>query len=414
MRKTLIFSFFCLLIGAANLFGQSADVGIKPNFAGGEVVTVAPGKIVLQTKDGTIEIALTDATQYKRIPPENPILPAAVASKFEDIEVGDKLLVTGVVAADKKSVPAKAIYLLSKSDIASKNTKEQEKWKTRGISGQVKTVNPQSKEIVVSVRGVAGSSNITVTPKDNAKLLRYAPDSVNYNQAKTSGFADIKTGDMIRALGDKSADGATLSAEEVVTGAFQTIAGTITAINPEKNEITINNIQTKKDVTIALGKNTVAKQFPAELAQRLAMVQMMQAGGGIQSGGQGGMRPPQNSAQTGGGQPAGQSQGGQTGQNRMGAGNGGMRRGGGSIDDMLEGFQNITIADLKVGEMVAASSTKSADPSAQVTAIKLLSGVEPFLKTPQTSGGGRRSGQGAQGGQDSGISIPGLDGIGFP
>ena len=414
MRKTFILSFLCLLIGAANIFGQSSDVGIKPNFAGGEVVTVAPGKIVLLTKDGTIEVALADTTQYKRIPPENPILPAAVASNFDEIGVGDKLLVTGAVSADKKSVPAKAIYLLSKSDIANKNVKEQEKWKTRGISGQVKAVDPQSKAITVSLRGVSGSSNIIVTPKDNAKLLRYAPGSVNYNEAKTSGFADIKTGDMIRALGDKSADGAMLSAEEVVTGAFQTIAGTITAINTEKNEITVNNIQTKKDVTIALGKNTVAKQFPAELAQRLAMFQMMQAGGsGTQPGGQSGVRPPQNANQSGGTRPSGQPQGGQPGQNRMGQGGGGMRRGG-SIDDMLDGFQNITIADLKVGEMVAASSTKNADPSVQVTAIKLLSGVEPFLKTPQISGGGRRGGQGGQGGQDSGISIPGLDGIGFP
>ena len=413
MRKTFILSFMCLLLGAANIFGQSSDVGIKPNFAGGEVVTVAPGKIVLLTKDGTIEVALAETTQYKRIPPENPILPAAVASNFDEIGVGDKLLVTGAVSADKKSVPAKAIYLLSKSDIANKNVKEQEKWKTRGISGQVKAIDPQSKAITVSVRGVAGSSNIIVTPKDNAKLLRYAPGSVNYNEAKTSGFADIKTGDMIRALGDKSADGATLTAEEVVTGAFQTIAGTITAINTEKNEITINNIQTKKDVTIALGKNTVAKQFPAELAQRLAMFQTMQSGGGTQPSGQGGVRPPQNANQSASAQPSGQPQGGQSGQNRMGQG-GGMRRGGGSIDDMLDGFQNITIADLKVGEMVAASSTKNADPSVQVTAIKLLSGVEPFLKTPQISGGGRRGGQSAQGGQDSGFSIPGLDGIGFP
>ena len=95
----------------------------------------------------------------------------------------------------------------------------------------------------------------------------------------------------------------------------------------------------------------------------------------------------------------------------MGQG-GGMR--GGSIDDMLERFPNITIGDLKVGDMVAVSSTKGANLE-NVTAIKLLSGVEPFLKTPQfPQGGGRRGGGGGQGGQDSGFSIPGLDGIGFP
>ena len=407
MRKILFLSFLILVISAVSIFAQSSDVGIKPNYAGGEVMTLTAEKIVLQTKDGTIEVALTDKTQYKRIPPENPILPAAVASNFSEISVGDKLLVTGTVSTDKKSVPAKAVYLLSKSDIAEKNSKEQDKWKTRGISGQVKTVNPQTKEITVALRGVAGASDIKVTPKDNAKLLRYAPDSINYYEAKTSSFTDIKSGDMIRALGDKSADGATLSAEELVTGAFQTIAGTITAINPEKNEITINNIQTKKPITIVVGKNTVAKQFPAEMAQRMAQFQMMQASG-VQPGQGGGMRPPQT-AQAGGGQTQGSGQPQQQGQNRMGAGGGGGMRGG-NLDDMLDRFPNITIADLKVGDMIAASSTKGAD-TAQVTAIKLVSGVEPFLKTPQIAGGGRRGGQG---GQDSGFSIPGLDGAGFP
>ncbi|CAN5249130.1 hypothetical protein BH20ACI1_BH20ACI1_21880 [soil metagenome] len=403
MRKTFILLVLCVLVSAVNIFAQSSDVGIKPNFAGGEVTSVAAGKIVLQTKDGAIEVALTDKTQYKRIPPENPILPAAVASSFDEIEVGDKLLVTGTVSEDKKLVPAKAVYLLSKSDIAKKNASEQEKWKTRGISGQIKVINPQTKEIIVTVRGVANSTDVIVTPKDNAKLLRYAPDSVNYNEAKVSAFTDIKSGDMIRAYGDKSADGSTLKAEEVVTGAFQTIAGTITAINPEKNEITINNIQTKKDITIVVGKNTIAKQFPAEMAQRMAMMQAMQASGA--QPGQGGMRPPQNKQADGKEQPPSQP----AGQNRMGQ-VGGMRGGGGSIDDMLERFPNITVADLKVGDAVAVSSTKGTNLE-NVTAIKLLSGVEPFLKTPQIPQGGRR---GNQGGQDSGFNIPGLDGIGFP
>ena len=411
MKKKFILLVLCMTVSAASIFAQSSDVGIKPNFAGGEVTSVVAGKIVLQTKDGAIEVNLTDQTQYKRIPPENPILPAAVASKFDEIEVGDKLLVTGTVSADKKSVPAKAVYLLSKSDIAQRNVKDQEKWRTRGISGQIKSINPQTKEITVAIRGVANSTDVTVTPKDNAKLLRYAPDSVNYNEAKPSSFADLKSGDMIRAYGDKSADGATLKAEEVLTGTFQTIAGTITAVNPEKNEITINNIQTKKDVTIVVGKNTVAKQFPAEMAQRLAMVQMMQARG-MQPGQGGGMRPPQSNQTSGQAQPPSRPAG-QTdqpaGQNRTGQG-GGMR--GGSIDDMLERFPNITVADLKVGEMVAVSSTKGTSLE-NVTAIKLLSGVEPFLKTPQFPQGGGRRGNG-QGGQDSGFSIPGLDGIGLP
>ena len=395
MRKTFIFTALLVFLTATNLWAQTADVGIKPNFAGGEVKSVAAGKIVLQTKDGAIEVVLADKTEYKRVPPDNPSLKAAVAANFADIGVGDKLLVTGMVSEDKKTIPAKAVYLLSKSDIAQKQAKEQAEWRTRGISGQIKAINPQTKEITVSVRGIAGSRDVTLSPKETAEFLRYAPNSVSYNEAQKSSFSEIKTGDMIRALGDKNADGTTFSAERVLTGAFQTVAGTITAIDAEKGEITLNNIQTKKDVIVVIGKNTVAKQFPAEMAQRMAQFQMMQASG-IQPGGQTGARPPQA------GQQSGQAQGqmpNQTGQ------------GGGSIDDMLERFPNVTIGDLKVGEMIAVSSTKTADQE-RVTAIKLLSGVEPFLKVPQSMpGGGRRNNQG---GQDSGFSIPGLDGIGFP
>ncbi len=392
MQKTFTFIVLFLLLGVANLLAQSADIGIKATLAAGEVTSVATDKIVLQTKDGTIEVVLSDKTEYKRIPPENPILPAAVASSFSEIGVGDKLLVTGKVSEDKKLISAKAVYLLTKSDIAQKNTKEREEWKTRGISGQIKAINPTTKEITVSVRSIIGSKNVMVTPKDQARILRYAPDSVDYNQAVASSFSEIKVGDSLRALGDKNTDGSTLSAEKIISGAFQTIAGTITAINTEKNEITINSIQTKKDITITVGKNSVLKQFPAEMAQRMAQFQIAQASG-IQPGGQGGTRPPQGNA------PGGQ------------VGGAGFRGGGGgSIDDMLERFPNITVADLKVGEMIAASSTKGANTE-RITAIKLLSGVEPFLKTPQLPQGGRRNGQG---GQDSGFSIPGLEGADFP
>jgi hypothetical protein len=91
----------------------------------------------------------------------------------------------------------------------------------------------------------------------------------------------------------------------------------------------------------------------------------------------------------------------------MGGGPGGA--GGGNIDDMIERFPNITVADLKVGDMIALSSTKNGAAD-KIKAIKLLAGVEPFLRmAAATSGGGRRGG-----GVEGGFSIPGLDGIGFP
>ncbi len=406
MRKLSILSVFMMLFGSIflSVSAQTADVGIKPNFVGGEVISVVANKIILQTKDGAIEAVLSAKTEYKKIPPDNPNLKAAIDSNLSEVGAGDKVLITGVVSADKKTIPAKTVYLLTKSDIAQKQVKETEKWQTRGISGRVTAVNPQTKEITVSVRGVMGEKATVVNLKGDTKFRRYAPDSVNFSESLKSSFGEIQTGDMIRAVGEKNADASTLSAEEIVTGAFQTVGGTVTAIDSAKNEITINNIQTKKAVTIVIGKNSVLKQFPAEMAQRMAQFQTMQAGG-VQPGQSGAVRPPRGNQPA----PPARPQGETPNQMNQGRGQGGMRgAGGGNIDDMLERFPNITVESLKIGDMIAVSSSKTADQE-RITAIKLLSGVEPFLKTHQASGqtGGRRS-------QDTGFSIPGLEGGSLP
>ncbi len=83
----------------------------------------------------------------------------------------------------------------------------------------------------------------------------------------------------------------------------------------------------------------------------------------------------------------------------------------GDINEMFERMPVITIADLKAGDMIAVSSTKTADPT-KITAIRLLAGIEPFVtaaQMPNANGRGR-----GRGGQDSNFSIPGLDGFDMP
>ena len=397
-QKTILLTLFVFLASVSSIVrAQDASAGIKPSVVPGEVSSVSASEIILQTKDGAVSAVLSDKTEYKRVSPENPSLKSAVAATFADIGAGDKVIVTGIMASDKKSIPARAVYLMTKADITGKQTKDQEQWKTRGISGQVAAVNAQTKEITVTSRGMMGETKTLLALKDNAVFRRYAQDSVSYNEAKTSSLDEIKVGDSIRALGDKSADGASFKAEEIISGSFQTVGGTITAIDAAKNEITISNIQTKKPVTVIIGQNSVLKQFPAEMAQRLAA---SQAGGGMQP--PAGMRPPQGSQPGGQNNPQGQNP-----PNGMRPGGGRGMRGAGGIDEMLERFPTITIADLKVGEMIAFSSTKGANAE-RMTAIKLLSGVEPFMKAPQAAG----NNSGRRGGADSGFSIPGLEGGG--
>ncbi len=395
MRKILFLSFFIALFGGiVSSVSAQTEGAIKSSLISGEVKSVSTEKIVLQTKDGLLDAILSDKTVYKRVPPENPKSP--VDSSFSEIGVGDKVVVSGIPANDMKSIPTRTVYLMTKADISQKQTKELGEWKTRGVSGRITAVNPQTKEITITTPGLMGAKTTVLTPKDNADFLRYAQDSVSYSEAKKSSFTEIAIGDSIRALGDKSEDGATFKAEKILTGAFQTVVGTVTAVNAEKGEITISNFQTKKTMTIVVDKSSLLKQFPADMAQRMAQMQAMAAAGGGNM-----IRPPQ-----GGNQQGNQNQQQNPNQNQMNQN--GVNRGGGSLDDMLERFPTITVADLKVGEMIAVNSTKTANQE-RITAIKLVSGVEPFTKVPQMpNGGGNR--QGGGGGVNSSFTIPGFDG----
>ncbi|HKX82620.1 MAG TPA: hypothetical protein VJL58_00240, partial [Pyrinomonadaceae bacterium] len=94
---------------------------MKPSVASGDVISVSPAKIVLQTKDGAVDVTIGDKTEFKKVPPDNPVLKAAVASSITEIGEGDKLMVTGFFSDDKTTLPARSVYLMTKSDIADRH-----------------------------------------------------------------------------------------------------------------------------------------------------------------------------------------------------------------------------------------------------------------------------------------------------
>ncbi|MEO8573853.1 MAG: hypothetical protein ABI481_07775 [Pyrinomonadaceae bacterium] len=396
LRNFLLAAFAVLILFMGTSITSAQTPSMKRSYVPGDVTSIETGKIVLQTKDGSLDVMLTDKTEYMRVPPENPVLKAAVPSTLSDIGVGDKVVVSGILNEDKKTLPALAVYLMTKSDLAQRQAKDSEKWTAKGISGRVASVDQTTRQIKIDVRGLGNTTSVVLSPKEGAKVLRYAPNSVKFSEAKTSSINEIQTGDMLRALGERSPDGASFSAEEIVTGAFRTVAGTVKAIDVAKNEVVITDFQSKKDITVELGSASVLKKFPDEMAQRMAAAQSGQGGarpGGGSTGASAPGRPQANGAAPSGGQAG------------PGRGPGGSR----GIDEMLDRFPNITAAELKAGDVIAVSSTKNNTPE-RITAIKLLAGVEPFLKAAQAqASSGRQRGQGGLS-----LDIPGLDGFGGP
>jgi len=412
VRKSSIpflFLLFASLTGAA--LAQTPDPAIKATQVFGKVteINASAGQLTIKTAAGSVVVAsLNEKTTYQRMPPGETDRSKAEQTSLTEITVGDGVVARGFVAADRKSVPAQQVIVVSQSEIAKKNAAERMAW-ARGAKGIVSSINPSTKEITVTSRSLAGTSQaITVAMSDKTKVKRFPPDSIpKYENAKPGKFEEIKVNDQFNAKGEKSADGAHLTAEEILFGTFKIAGGTVTAIDAANGQLKINDLQTKKPLTIIIK--------PDSIIRRLSEGAVMMFGGMRGPGGPGGPGGP-NGAQ-GQARPPGQAGPvGPQGQRPQGAGPGGPQGGGqgpgGNMADMLERLPVITINELKVGDTILMSSLPGADPT-QLTAISLVSGVEPLLTMmaarQQQGGQGRPQAvdlNGSFGGMFGGVGVP--------
>jgi hypothetical protein len=355
---------------------QAGDPGITPNGAIGEVKVIDNGakQLIVKTDAGSlVTVVLSEKTIYMRLAPGEKTLTNATKIAFSDVGEGDRVWARGKVADDKKSVPATALIVMNKVDIAKKQEAERAEWKRRGVLGIITALKPETKEITISSRTMAGPQSLIIPVSDKVEMRRYAPDSIKFSDARASTFDELKVGDQLRALGERNPDGTAFTAEKVVTGSFKTVAGVVTAVDPATGEVKINDLQTKQPLTIVVKQDAVLRKFPA--ANEMGGMMMMGRPGG---GGVGAQTPAAQGGRQGTEQGSGQG-GGRGGGQGAGPGSG-MRMGGGgmNLQDMLERLPTISIADVKVGDTIIVSSTKGADPS-RLTAISFITGADTLL-----------------------------------
>lgn len=430
MRKLLfIFALVTIIIGQAlHVFGQTTpaaastapaqqsktDAGVTPNGVIGEVTSVDTTGMTMTVKTdagSVVNVTLASNTSYMRLPPGEKTLDKATKITLAEVGVGDRVFARGKTSDDQKTVPARILIVMTKADIAQKQERDRAEWRRRGILGVITALNPATKEITITsrTRGEGARPVVVKATADSVRFRRYAPDTIKFSDARPSTFGELKVGDQLRALGEKSADGAEFTPEEVVSGTFRTVGGTVTSVNTQTNEIVIDDLLTKQPINIVVRPDTTLRSFPAEMAAMMG--QRMQAGGGGAGGGgpQGdgegsGARRRQRGADGGG---AGASGGGgpQDGANRQ-------RRGGGfDFQEVLERLPTITVNELKTGDTIIVSSTAGVVPS-RVTAIALISGVDALLNRMQA-----QQQQGPRTGPNTGAPAPGPDinfGIGLP
>ena len=189
----------------------------------------------------------------------------------------------------------------------------------------------------------------------------------------------------MRARGDKTPDGAQMTAEEIVSGQFKMIAGLVISVDPQENVIRINNIETKKPMTVKISADSSLKKLQPQLAQVIANRLHGVAPGGRRAVEGGGWRFGWSAvlAAGGGGGPGGAGARGPGGPGGGRGGFGGGRGGSGDLQSMIDRTPAIKVSDLMTGDAIIVSSVNGANAD-QVTAITLLAGVEAILTKPGT------------------------------
>lgn len=362
-----VFLGLSLLLGAvlavSSLAQEPAQMPANPSIAKavGTIKSVSGNNLVIASDAGTaMNVVVQDSARLVRTVPGAKDLKGATSVMVRDLQPGDRVLVRGRMADDGKSLLAVSVIVIKGADVAAKQEQDREDWQKRGMGGLVTAVDPAAGTITISNSTMGGSKATTIRVSKDTIVRRYAPDSVKFDDATAGTLDQIKVGDQLRARGTRSADGSELAAEEIVSGTFRNIAGTVISTDASENSVTVRDLATKKPVTLKINPDSQLRNLPPMVAQRIAARLKGGARGSGAGVGQGG--PPAAKAAEEGGA------------------NGGTRRPGGAPDfqQMLSRMPAVTLADLQKGTAVMVVATEGSAKS-QPTAVTLLTGVEDIL-----------------------------------
>lgn len=377
MNKTIRLSFVILSLLLAFCLAQE-PIATGNSKALGTVESISGNSITLKTDAGAeVTVTVPEGARVLRMEPGQKSLKDATPIQFADIQTGDRTLASGRPSADGKTIAASTVVVMKKGDIATRQEQEQQAWQRHGVGGLVSSVDAANGTVSISTMAMGQKKEVVVHVTPATIIRRYAPDSVKFDDAKKSTLAEIKPGDQLRARGSKNPEGTEINADEIVSGAFRNVAGTVQSVDKAKNELTVLDLATKKPVTISIGPDSQLRKLPEMMAQHIAM----RLKGVTPEGAAGGNGQPSHGPQ-GEAKPAGAPGEGRT----MGApgergGPGGRMRangGGDMLQLVLSRAPAVQLTDLQKGDAVMLVATEGSS-EAPPTAITLLAGVEPIL-----------------------------------
>lgn len=361
--KVAMYAAFLAVIAVSAPTADAAQTApaVAATRAIGTVQSISGNTFTLKNDQGvSYSVTVQAGARVLRLEPGQTSLSGAVPLPLSDIQTGDRVLASGNPGTAEHTILAGSVIAIKKADVEAKQQQDLQAWTSRGVGGLVAAVDPAAGTVSLKVGTLSGTKTITVHTSKSTQILRYAPDSVKFSDAKAGALDEIKPGDQMLARGTRSPDGNDLTADAVVSGGFRNLSGAISAVNAAQNTVTLKDVSTKQNFTVTITPDSEIRKLSAQEANMLAA--RMKAANGA-------------SASNGTGQESSQGNGRGLGRGGRFGGRGG---GGGDLSQVIARAPKVTLADLQKGDAVMIVST-AGNSSGDVSAIQVVAGVEPIL-----------------------------------
>ena len=332
----LILPFTASLLAALTVFAQEPrSPGTERQIGIIRRIDAAARELTV-TLDGGSDKRVVAAPQASvlRVAPGEKDLSKAITIPLSEIQAGDRVLIRGTTREDQVLV-AGTIVVISKNDLVRKHEAERAEWKSRGISGKVVAVDSDRRELIIITPARPTSAKVVIRLADNASQRRYRSDSTRFSDARPATLAEIKIGDQIHALGDKSADSVIFTAQQIVSGSFRTFAAVVVSVDVAKRVLSVTEAESDKPVVVQINQDSILRRLTPDITRQLAKSR------------------PETAEPT-------------------------MPPKGGTLDvqSLLERMPILSLEELKPGNALIIASTANPGP---VSAVAILSGAEPLL-----------------------------------
>ncbi|MGH9608415.1 MAG: DUF5666 domain-containing protein, partial [Bryobacteraceae bacterium] len=250
MRKILLtYVAGTVLVAALSLAQQAAPlIGTVTSVdAASQSLTVKQDKT---GKKYTAELAGTKT--ILSVPPGTKpadLKKAAKRISAADIQPGDRVEVfyTPPVASGN-TIAARAAIVMSAHALEAAHSAEASAWR-HSTAGVVAATDPSAHTVTVDIRSPGGKKSVTVTTSAATQLTRYSVG--NTETPAPAQLSDMQPGDIVRVIGQRSADGSAIAAQRIYI-APQQLPAVVVSVSAANHTLTVKDLRNKHKMVVAV------------------------------------------------------------------------------------------------------------------------------------------------------------------